>query len=275
MAEEEDIEEFDKEHPYPDIAGIESLFKFSKFDANHIKYLSDLFVDSKLYHSSPSSFNDPFECKPLFNWPGNASEVHALRKYLINAAVINGLTRRSAESTISEAMTKPEFVREAIYNSIHKTFSEIRICSFTTNKDNLLFWSHYADSHNGFCVEYDASIFPISSAYKVNYKDEYPEAIFPSPPNALGLKPALIKSSAWEYEDEYRIIFTPEIRQPKNDGTSLILNGNEMRNVYFGVNMAEVNKQILVELIDRGPFNPGIWDVSLSKSSFELVYSEH
>lgn len=275
MTEAQDLEEFNKDHPHPDIAGIESLFKFSKFDVNHIEYLSDLFVGGKLYHSLPEYFNDPFECKPHFNWPNNPSKVRAIRKHLINVAIKNGRTRKSAETLISKNMSRPEFIQETIYNSIQKTFSEIRICSFTTKKENLLFLSHYADSHKGFCVEYDASKLPISYSYKVQYKDEYPEVIYPSPPNALGFKPALIKSRAWEYEEEYRIIFVPEAtRQPRNNGESLILNGDEMKNVYFGANMADANKQGLIELIERGPFNPGIWDASLSKSSFKLEFNE-
>lgn len=275
MTEAHELDEFNKDHPHPDIVGIESLFKFSRFDVNHIEYLENLFIEGKLYHSIPEFFNDPFECKPHFNWPSNPSKVRDIRKHLINVAVKNGHTRKSAESLISKNMSKPGFIQQTIYNSIQKTFSEIRISSFTTQKDNLLFWSHYTDSHKGFCVEYDSTVLPISYAFKVQYKDDYPEVNYPSPPNALGFKPALIKSRAWEYEEEFRIIFVPEAaRQPKNDGTSLILNGKEMNNVYFGANMTDDNKQILIEMIERGPFNPGIWDVSLSKSSFKLEFNE-
>ena len=61
-----DIEKFNKDHPHPDSVGIESLFKFYKFDKNHLEYLKNLFIDGKLYHSSPEEFNDPFECKPHY-----------------------------------------------------------------------------------------------------------------------------------------------------------------------------------------------------------------
>lgn len=170
-------------------------------------------------------------------------------------------------------MKKPEFVRETIYNAIQKAFREIRVCSLTTNGTNLLFWSHYADSHKGFCVEYDATTLPISYAFRVQYQDNYPEAIYPGPSDARGFKPALVKSKVWEYEEEYRIILVPEAsRQPRNDGASLLLDGKEMTNVYLGAGMADENKQVLVEMIDRGPFSPSIWNASLSRTSFELVF---
>ena len=275
MTEAQELEAFEREHPHPDIAGIESLFKFSKFDGNHAKYQEDLFVRKKLYHSLPENFNDPFECKPHFNWPNKPSQVRDIRKHLIKVAVNKGYRRKDAESLVSKNMRKTGFVQEAIYKSIQNTFSKFRICSFTTKKENLLFWSHYADSHKGFCVEYDATVNPISYAFKVQYNDEYPEVKYPGPPNALGFKPALIKSEEWEYEEEYRIVFVPEAeRQPSNDGVSLILNGGEMKNVYLGANMTDDNKQALIELIDRGPFTPRIWDVSLSMSSFKLEFKE-
>lgn len=276
MAAEQGLEEFNKDHPHPDIAGIKSLFKFFKFDEKKIQHLSDLFISGKLYHSQPTRFNDPFECKPHFNWPNSPSKVKAIREHLVKVAKERGHTRKSAQALISKNMAKPEFIRETIYNSIQKTFSEIRICSFTTNKENLLFWSHYADSHKGFCVEFDASKLPFSYAFKVRYKDEYPEVTYPSPPSVRGFRPALVKSKAWEYEEEYRIVFVPEaLQQPKNDGESLILNGSEIKHVYFGACMASEHKDVLVDLIGKGPFDPSLWDVSLSKSSFKLVFSEH
>ena len=275
MNEEQELEQFNEDHPHPDVVGIESLFKFSKFDGNKIEHIEDLFVKGKLYTSIPKHFNDPFECKPNFIWPNNPSKVQRIRKHLIKVAIKHGHKRKSAEALISKNMSKPGFLNEIIYNSLQHTYSETRICSLTTNKENLLFWSHYADSHRGFCVEYNSTVLPISYAFKVQYKDEYPTLIYPSPPSSLGLKPVLIKSKSWEYEEEYRIVFVPEAqRAPKNDGEFLILSGNEIKNVYLGVGMGEENKRILIDLITKGPFNPRIWDVSLSKSSFKLMFNE-
>lgn len=274
MTEAQDLEEFSNDHPHPDKAGINSLFKFSRFDENNIEYLSHLFIEGKLYHSVPENFNDPFECRPHFNWPNSPSKVQGIRKHLIKVLVKNGYTRKNSNMLVSKNMGRPGFIQDKIYSSIQRVFSEIRIASFTTKKENLLFWSHYADSHKGFCVEYDSTLMPISYAFKVQYKDEYPEVIYPSKNDVVNFKPALIKSTAWEYEEEYRIIFVPEAFQPKNDGTSLILNDKEMKNVYLGANMTNENKKTLVDMIERGPFNPGIWDVSLSKSSFKLKFNE-
>lgn len=274
MSIDQEKDKFEKDHPHPDSVGITSLFKFYKFDENHIDYLKNLFIEKKLYHSLPEKFNDPFECKPHYNFPKNSSKIKDIRKHLIKAAMERGHTKKSAQSLVLQR--KKDFLQESIYNSIKNTFSTARIASFTTKKENLLFWSHYADSHKGFCVEYDSTVLPISYAYKVKYDDKYPEAVYPPLHNAVAFRPALVKSKAWKYEEEYRIIFVPyAAQQPDNDGTSLILKGTEMKNVYLGANMSEDNKKSLIEMIEDGAFNPGIWIVSLSKSSFKLEFNEY
>ncbi len=275
MTEVQDIEKFNRDHPHPDTVGVKSLFKFSRINANHLEYQENLFINGKLYHSLPESFNDPFECKPHFNWPKDPSKVSTIRKHLIKVARDRGLSLKEAKSLLTKSFRKRGFLKETIFNSTQKTYSRIRISSFTTKKENLLFWSHYSDSHKGFCLEFDSTVLPISYAFKVQYEDEYPEVSYPRPVNDFGFKPALVKSKAWEYEEEYRIIFVPDSEgQPNNDGTSLLLDGSEMKNVYLGANMTDDHKRTIVEMIKAGPFRPGIWDVSLSKSSFQLEFNE-
>ena len=187
-----------------------------------------------------------------------------------------GLSKKSAQHLILQKIREKGFMQKTINGAIQNTYNDIRIASFTTQKENLLFWSHYADSHKGFCVEYDSTILPICYAFKVQYDDEYPEAIYPVPHNVIAYNPALIKSRAWEYEVGYRIIFVPNAdHQPKNNGISLLLKGTEMKNVYLGANMPECNKKAIVEMIETGSFNPSIWNVSLSKSSFKLEFHEY
>jgi len=276
MSNEKELDEFHKDHPWPEKEGIESLFRFSSFDEKKLSRISTLFIDLKLYHSLPVDFNDPFECKPHFNWPKIPGKIRAIREHLIKVAKKNGLKRKQAETLISNQMSRPNFMQETITDATMKSFSELRICCFTTKKENLLFWSHYGNSHKGFCVEFDATKMPIAYAFKVKYENEYPEIGYPRPRDARGFKPALIKSKSWEYEEEFRTIFVPNIeRQPKNDGSSLILNGDEINNVYFGAKMLEEHKVKLLKIIECGPFRPEIWDTKLSKSDFKLEFKKY
>jgi hypothetical protein len=273
MSEEDEIKKFKETHPWPDEDGIDSLYRFARIGEDNIEFLRGLLVNRKLYHALPNQFNDPFECKPHFNWPSQPQNVQKIRKHLIKVARERGCSRKEAEGLISKKFKKPGFIEEKIYGAIQRSLSEIRICCFTKQKENLLFWAHYADSHKGFCLEYDATLLPIKSAFKVTYNDEYPEVNYPWPQDARGLAPALIKSEVWCYEEEYRILYVPEANsKPEGDGQSLLLPENAIKSIYFGENIDPKNKEKILELINEGPFKPDVWQAQLSRSSFKLEF---
>ena len=266
---------FAESHPFPDKCGINSLFRFYKINLDRVEHLNHLFNKRKLYHPLPSQFNDPFECKPHFSFPEEAKKVRKIQQHFIKLLRENGHTKKEAEELVSINMKDPKFLQTTIYNSIQQAFAKTRICSFTTRKDSLLFWSHYADSHKGFCVEFDATKMPISCAFKVQYENKYPEVVYPSSNDATGLTPALVKSEVWKYEEEFRTIFVPWAEtQPANDGESLILRGNEIKNVYLGSNIDENKKKLIFDLVKHGDFNPGIWTTSLAESTFSLEFAQ-
>lgn len=79
------------------------------------------------------------------------------------------------------------------------------ICCFTKSKENILLWSHYADSHKGVCLGFDYDIlkknFPQYD--DVDYNDEPFYFDIKNGSESIG-KTALRKSSDWKYEDEVR-----------------------------------------------------------------------
>jgi len=276
MSHEDDIQRFDQDHPWPHDDGVTSLFKFSSVNRDKLSRLEQLFCDGKLYHSTPDQFNDPFECKPHFNWPKDPKKVAEIRKHLTQILRRNGISWKEAKRLVANSMRRPGFIHESIYTSAEHSFNRARICSFTTSNKNLLFWAHYANSHKGFCVEYDAKILPISYSFKVKYVDEYPEIEYPAPDDKRALSPALMKSTAWSYEEEYRSIFIPGAeRQAKHDGSSLILNGSEMKNIYFGAKMTDDDKALIEDLVSKGPFTAKLWESNLSRTSFEIEFSPY
>jgi hypothetical protein len=269
------VDKFHDAHPFPDKCGINSLFRFYKIDLGRDKYLRHLFTEQKLYHPLPSQFNDPFECKPHFNWPEDTNKVRDIRQHLILTLIEGGYNETKAEEIASKNIENPLDFQKIIFDGIQTGYAKFRICSFTTRKDNLLFWSHYADSHKGFCVEFDATKMPIADAYKVDYKNNYPEAIYPIPNDVTAFIPALVKSVVWKYEEEFRSIFFPEAKdQPNNDGESLILKGDEIKNVYLGSKIDEKSKDLIFDLVKNCNFNPGIWVTSLAKSTFSLEFEQ-
>lgn len=272
MSVQDEIAQFHRNHPHPDAVGQDSLFRFGRA-TQPTEFLRTLFVEAKLYHPLPGQFNDPFEAKPHFRWPDSGKEVRQIRKHLVKVARESGKSRKEADASISRAFSKPGLVSRTILRAVRRTLGAARVCSFTNSKDNLLFWAHYADSHRGFCVEYDATLLPISYAFKVKYTRKYPEVQYPAPEDARNLEWLLIKSKEWEYEQEFRTLFIPSAnKQPKNDGTSLLLSGEEIKRIYFGALMKDEHKDQISELVQEGPFKPSFWQASLSESEFKLNF---
>lgn len=126
-----------------------------------------------------------------------------------------------------------------------------------TDYKNRLMWSHYADSHKGFCVEYDYNDLTedemASLPLPIVYSKERPllpwkAALDNTPENiseataqiTLGL---LTKDDEWRYENEWRILVSSkgstEFRMPK------------ISCIYLGVAISDENKAKILEIAKR------------------------
>lgn len=134
--------------------------------------------------------------------------------------------------------------------------SQVGIYSLSkTYKDELL-WAHYANSHSGFCIEYDLStLLEIDKNDSVMYS--FPVKYYGTPPqitfndsigkdvSAIITKIAGTKSSKWSYEKEHRIIL--------DQNGHRTYNYKALKSVYFGIRMSDERKQeIMTCLKGRG-----------------------
>lgn len=96
------------------------------------------------------------------------------------------------------------------------------VCCFSESSDSALMWAHYADSNKGICIEYDFNQLPCQHSYRNMI---FPVAYSVSPVMVNDLLSqeknkeykysldvgilcaSLNKSSIWEYEREWRILF--------------------------------------------------------------------
>lgn len=78
------------------------------------------------------------------------------------------------------------------------------VLSFTSSKKNIPMWSHYADDHNGFVIEFDSENKFFKKIKPVNYTKNRPqskETLSITDENSF-----FNKSIQWKYEKEWRII---------------------------------------------------------------------
>ena len=156
-------------------------------------------------------------------------------------------------------------IEESLSKEIEKLKQKINeiigVTCFAERPDNVLMWSHYANKHTGFCVEYDFSKLKSIEAKSMLFPVIYSKnrAVLPlglfdfsdiknvklvenSLPIPEIVEALLIKSEVWQYEEEWRIIcFLKNFNEQK-------LVENMISKVYLGANINEENERLISEL---------------------------
>ena len=136
-----------------DVQNPSSLFKFFRFDKNA---LSGLIKDT-LWFADPRSFNDPFDMLLTFD---ESFTNYELATYLNNCAVTRGEPQIYTADNVQDQ-------RDEILKSLDDTRNIIQSCgvvSFSATPYESLMWSHYADQHRGFCIEFERNSTTYSAA---------------------------------------------------------------------------------------------------------------
>lgn len=149
------------------------------------------------------------------------------------------------------------------------------IYSLSRTQYNSILWSHYADSHRGFCVEYDLNKLlkldkKTYEVIEVDYVSVMPELnlsdLITSEMNiALILKKMIgTKSKEWGYEQEVRII-TSVIEKQFYDFRAL-------KCIYFGCNMNEKEKLIIMKTLKGRGIK--YYDMKMTQNNYQLITEE-
>lgn len=159
---------------------------------------------------------------------------------------------------------------EALRRSREIITDQFRITCLSERMDSPLMWSHYANKHYGFCLEYDFTHTMIKRypdliqaqlmLFPVNYSNKRPlisKALFDSetklsylknkqlPPKIINniIHGLLFKSEDWKYEKEWRIL------QLKDNKFTMKL--PTARKVFLGANMEESAKRRVIEIAQK------------------------
>lgn len=199
-----------------------SLYKYLK--PQRVDVLNRLMIR----FTPPIAFNDPFELKPSHEVSKDRAileeeaKSELLRKY--EELPSSTKTQLDFESFCQQCPSFLEkFCKNITDSSVVKKFEEeierqikrFGILSLTEIKDSLLMWAHYADSHQGFVMEFDdqneffkRNANPNAQTghlIKMSYAHDRPKVVLPGKP---GLSALYCKSKEWEYEGEWRIILS-------------------------------------------------------------------
>jgi hypothetical protein len=261
-----------------------TFYKYRRWDD---KYHRRSITLDTIFFSSARRFNDPFDCYlPVPRYDLLTDDEH-YKKYVYHLRKQS--PRLSEEELYREAtvwlnkglMRVPEYLEKAARHLEESKYNEFGIFSLSEVKDNILLWSHYSDSHKGFCIGYDperldaflanlaeTDNIPIPG-YSIEYRADCPELN----PSELDdekwvVKQLTTKSELWRYEKEYRYILIG-----KTD-VQLGIQKGIMSEVILGCKMPEASRHEVIDELRKKPYKVRLYWAERSSSSFRLEFHE-
>lgn len=238
-----------------------SAFGFRKCN----EYLYKSLINEQLNISSPSEFNDPFDCPIFVLLKKYGDEVNDL-----NLQAYNDCLKIACFSKKRKLL--PEKKEELSQEERDKGFSLLEFDSTLLDKNgnpvyqdkrkgdteeylNSLMWAHYADYHRGICIKYhfnSKTTNMITSNDKVvsyfrdiKYSDEDMREY--SNKDSISTYDAFfVKGKDWEYENELRYLYFDIKGTGKHKQIDI---PNCIEAVYFGLKCSQSDKDTIMKIL--------------------------
>jgi hypothetical protein len=182
------------------------LYKYRPISGDGMKFVEAALLRGEFKFSIPASFNDPFDCFPRVCHDYTEGELlaHFARTHGSDPGLL-ALVKREWNSPEARKETEEAFRQKLGRHFTH----EVGLFSLAGVSDDILMWSHYADSHRGVSLRFSRAGCPafFNGLRRVTYSVERP-ALNPIRDDEMQVfeKALLIKSRHWEYEQEWRYL---------------------------------------------------------------------
>ena len=246
----------------------ETLFKYVPNSTQAIENLKN----QVLYFGSPSKFNDPFECafSPQIGTPSavatNAIAARLFSNGLIDSDLLQQFLRDESDIWIGQFKASLE---KMISENLDHSFKTIGVSCFSACNDNILMWSHYADRHEGFCLEFRTEFEPFTKARPVTYLSGLPvidpSDIFLAEDFEKVFQLLCTKSEDWRYEHEWRVI--------KDTFGPATYRKHLLKAIYFGAKATDDTIAHVSKLVEESSSHFTLHRGHMSKSKFKIEFS--
>lgn len=252
-----------------------SLIKFfndSNYNLNALK-------QQKIWFSSPHYFNDPFDCAVNIDFVDAAyKDLIEMNNNLFNkesSDILFDINDPNIKSFLKiHAQKRGNTYLDNATNVTNSIF--ISCLTEINNLGSLIMWGHYANSHKGFCLEYDIrdfmmnyddfQIIPVyySNNYSFNWHTETECDM-----RKFKLALAFTKAYEWYYELEWRLMNT-SIEQSGNNG--FLLPFLKPKRVYLGCKMDKDFKKDLIFICIQK--NIAIYEGFLIPNTYNIAFKK-
>jgi hypothetical protein len=136
----------------------QKYYHYQPFCRDH---LTTLLRDKKLFFSDPDTFNDPWDCKPWYDYrpmledPVKREEMIAFLRCLVSPEMLANPLRAVYEDSLrrdDDALIKDV---ETYSRGLGEQIRKRRFYCLSVLPDSTLMWSHYSANHRGICLEFD------------------------------------------------------------------------------------------------------------------------
>jgi len=267
-----------------EINNIEHLYRYQKID----EHLKTVLTENILYFCSPKDFNDPFDCQYLVTFKDCEEDdfkdfLTRVFKYSCPNYRIEDIIRKVEDCIALDMHKNQVFLKEKLkiyQNLIKNDIDKLGMLCLSENKDDILMWSHYADRHEGVCLQFDKRV--IDERFlnripnileKVEYRKSYPSLRKYN--NSSEVERAKLtmftkESEHWNYEKEWRII-----THPKNEKERKIKYPEEMlTGIIFGCRITDEKKCQVKGWLKERKIKPKLYQASINEDEYALVIDE-
>lgn len=235
-----------------------SFFKFFSFERK------DVIENGKIRFAPIGEFNDPFELEPVitpisrdfFKYLASLTEQEIQEMEFTNDDLDYSSIRKGLTDSYREKYKCKVKKYGVLSLSSNNQINPLLTVSFPDKKDpreNILMWSHYADSHRGFVVEFDKDFISEAELHKVKYSNERDFLTFEDIDNNDFHSVFYKKSEEWAYEQEYRAVLPlNKASEIKDDKYHLFkFRKKSVSSITFGCAMSKNNKDIIIKMIEN------------------------
>ena len=258
------------------------LYKYRSWS---IEKYRRILTHNSMFFAFPKSFNDPFDCTLNIRYD-NLSSIEITTEYSKSLLKIYQSNSPEDNNIIAAQLHKdnPELYNRIIKDTRRKNIETINsktgILSMSNKFDDLLMWSHYANSHQGICIGFDyekLSKYMISYFHqhslqiafsRVFYKTKYPY-IKPIPLDDKDVAKILtIKAKIWKHEGEWRYILWGDTN------IEVICPDEIFYEVYLGCRVSEAHRNEIIDVLKRKQRPIKLYEASPNSNEFKLDFNE-
>ncbi len=245
------------------------LYKYRALSGQSREYVRQTIVENKVYFSSPSKFNDPFDCRVHMSFSGTDKAwksyfMGLLKKYRPD------LNRQQRQAEVHRIVgterrhRNPQALRNMI-GAVQKDVYDIGVFSLSARNDDILMWSYYADHHTGLCLGFLHRVGTLGPAFPVEYSATFPQVDYLKDDRRRQVDANLLtKAASWQHEAEWRVVaYTegPGLREyPPELLTEVIL----------GARISPKDRDDVLSWVDAHSPKPRVREVGLKDGAYGL-----